>query len=43
MFFADLGEAYHNAVAAFGAAGCRYLQLDEVNIAYLAIRSRSPD
>jgi 5-methyltetrahydropteroyltriglutamate--homocysteine methyltransferase len=34
-FFADLGEAYHAAVAAFGAAGCRYLQLDEVNIAYL--------
>ena len=30
-----LGEAYNNAVAAFGAAGCRYLQLDEVNIAYL--------
>jgi 5-methyltetrahydropteroyltriglutamate--homocysteine methyltransferase len=34
-FFTDLGEAYHKAVAAFGAAGCRYLQLDEVNIAYL--------
>jgi 5-methyltetrahydropteroyltriglutamate--homocysteine methyltransferase len=34
-FFADLGEAYHKAVGAFGAAGCRYLQLDEVNIAYL--------
>ena len=34
-FFADLGAAYRNAVAAFGAAGCRYLQLDEVNIAYL--------
>ena len=34
-FFADLGEAYHKAVAAFGAAGCRYLQIDEVNIAYL--------
>jgi 5-methyltetrahydropteroyltriglutamate--homocysteine methyltransferase len=34
-FFGDLGEAYHKAVAAFGAAGCRYLQLDEVNIAYL--------
>jgi len=34
-FFADLGEAYHAAVAAFGAAGCQYLQLDEVNIAYL--------
>jgi len=34
-FFADLGEAYHRAVGAFGAAGCRYLQIDEVNIAYL--------
>ncbi len=34
-FFADLGGAYQKAVAAFGAAGCRYLQLDEVNIAYL--------
>lgn len=35
QFFADLGEAYRQAVAAFGAAGCRYLQLDEVYIAYL--------
>jgi 5-methyltetrahydropteroyltriglutamate--homocysteine methyltransferase len=34
-FFTDLGAAYRKAVAAFGAAGCRYLQLDEVNIAYL--------
>jgi 5-methyltetrahydropteroyltriglutamate--homocysteine methyltransferase len=34
-FFHDLGEAYHDAVQAFAAAGCRYLQLDEVNIAYL--------
>ncbi len=34
-FFADLGVAYRKAVAAFGEAGCRYLQLDEVNIAYL--------
>ena len=34
-FFADLGEAYNKAVATFGAAGCKYLQLDEVNIAYL--------
>jgi 5-methyltetrahydropteroyltriglutamate--homocysteine methyltransferase len=34
-FFADLGAAYRKAVAAFGTAGCRYLQLDEVNIAYL--------
>jgi 5-methyltetrahydropteroyltriglutamate--homocysteine methyltransferase len=34
-FFADLAEAYHGAVQSFAAAGCRYLQLDEVNIAYL--------
>lgn len=34
-FFGDLGEAYSRAVAAFGSAGCRYLQIDEVNIAYL--------
>ena len=34
-FFTDLGEAYHDAVHAFAGAGCRYLQLDEVNIAYL--------
>ncbi|HSU04496.1 MAG TPA: 5-methyltetrahydropteroyltriglutamate--homocysteine S-methyltransferase [Acetobacteraceae bacterium] len=34
-FFADLGEAYHSAVQAFAGAGCRYLQLDEVYIAYL--------
>jgi 5-methyltetrahydropteroyltriglutamate--homocysteine methyltransferase len=34
-FFADLGHAYRDAVHAFAGAGCRYLQLDEVNIAYL--------
>jgi methionine synthase II (cobalamin-independent) len=34
-FFDDLGVAYSKAVAAFGEAGCRYLQLDEVNVAYL--------
>ena len=34
-FFADLGTAYAEAVQDFGRAGCRYLQLDEVNIAYL--------
>ena len=27
--------AYRGAVGAFAAAGCRYLQLDEVNLAYL--------
>ena len=33
--FADLGAAYRAAVTAFAAAGCRYLQLDEVFIAML--------
>jgi 5-methyltetrahydropteroyltriglutamate--homocysteine methyltransferase len=33
--FADLGRAYRAAVGAFAAAGCRYLQLDEVFIAML--------
>jgi 5-methyltetrahydropteroyltriglutamate--homocysteine methyltransferase len=34
-FFADLGNAYRQAVRAFADAGCRYLQLDEVFIAML--------
>ncbi len=34
-FFHDLGAAYNAAMRSFAAAGCRYLQLDEVNIAYL--------
>jgi 5-methyltetrahydropteroyltriglutamate--homocysteine methyltransferase len=34
-FFADLGAAYNAAMRDFAAVGCRYLQLDEVNIAYL--------
>ena len=34
-FYRDLGLAYRGAVHAFAANGCRYLQLDEVNLAYL--------
>lgn len=34
-FYRDLGLAYGKAVSAFGEAGCRYLQLDETNLAYL--------
>jgi 5-methyltetrahydropteroyltriglutamate--homocysteine methyltransferase len=34
-FFTDLGAAYRKAVRAFAAAGCGYLQLDEVYIAML--------
>ena len=34
-FYGDLGQAYAKAVAAFADAGCRYLQIDETNLAYL--------
>jgi 5-methyltetrahydropteroyltriglutamate--homocysteine methyltransferase len=34
-FYHDLASAYGKAIAAFGAAGCTYLQLDDVSFAYL--------
>jgi methionine synthase II (cobalamin-independent) len=34
-FYRDLGQTYRKAVHAFAEAGCRYLQLDEVNFTYL--------
>jgi 5-methyltetrahydropteroyltriglutamate--homocysteine methyltransferase len=34
-FYRDLGRAYAKVVRAFADAGCRYLQLDEVNLTYL--------
>jgi 5-methyltetrahydropteroyltriglutamate--homocysteine methyltransferase len=49
-FYADLGQSYCKAVRAFADVGCRYLQLDEVNLAYLCdpalrehIRARGED
>ena len=49
-FYHDLGSAYNRAVHAFADAGCRYLQLDETNLAYLcdpeqrqAVRDRGED
>jgi 5-methyltetrahydropteroyltriglutamate--homocysteine methyltransferase len=33
--FEDLGLAYRQAIRAFYDAGCRYIQLDDVNLAYL--------
>ena len=49
-FYGDLGRAYKGAVHAFASAGCRYLQLDETNLAYLcdpeqrqAVRERGED
>jgi 5-methyltetrahydropteroyltriglutamate--homocysteine methyltransferase len=35
VFYHDLAKAYADAVWAFGDAGCRYLQLDDVSFAYL--------
>jgi 5-methyltetrahydropteroyltriglutamate--homocysteine methyltransferase len=43
IFFADLAVAFREEIAALGAAGCRYVQLDEVAVALLcdpAIRAR---
>ncbi len=34
-FYRDLGQTYRKAIRVFADAGCRYLQLDEVNFAYL--------
>jgi 5-methyltetrahydropteroyltriglutamate--homocysteine methyltransferase len=34
-FFDDLGGAYKKVIGDYGAAGCDYLQLDEVNFTYL--------
>jgi 5-methyltetrahydropteroyltriglutamate--homocysteine methyltransferase len=34
-FYSDLGRSYSKVVHAFADAGCRYLQLDEVNLTYL--------
>ncbi len=34
-FWADVATAYRQAIAAFAAAGCAYLQLDDVAFAYL--------
>jgi len=49
-FYVDLGKAYAKVVRAFADAGCRYLQLDEVNLAYLCdpalreqVRARGDD
>jgi 5-methyltetrahydropteroyltriglutamate--homocysteine methyltransferase len=34
-FFADVAAAYRAEIRALGEAGCRYLQLDDTNLAYL--------
>jgi 5-methyltetrahydropteroyltriglutamate--homocysteine methyltransferase len=34
-FFADAARAWRDAIAAFAAAGCAYLQLDDISFAYL--------
>ena len=34
-FYHDLGITYRKAIKAFADAGCKYIQIDEVNLAYL--------
>jgi len=34
-FYADLAAVYREEIADYAAAGCRYLQIDETNLAYL--------
>lgn len=34
-FFADLARVYREEIAGLAASGCRYLQIDDVNFAYL--------
>lgn len=34
-FYADLARVYNEEILDLAAAGCRYLQIDEVNLAYL--------
>jgi 5-methyltetrahydropteroyltriglutamate--homocysteine methyltransferase len=34
-FWADVAAAYREVIAQFAAAGCRYLQLDDITFAYL--------
>jgi len=34
-FFEDLAQCYRDEIAALYAAGCRYVQLDDTNLAYL--------
>jgi len=36
MYWHDLAMAYRKAIAELGAAGCTYLQLDDITFAYLA-------
>jgi 5-methyltetrahydropteroyltriglutamate--homocysteine methyltransferase len=35
VFFADLAQCYRDEIAALYQAGCRYIQLDDTNLAYL--------
>jgi 5-methyltetrahydropteroyltriglutamate--homocysteine methyltransferase len=35
LFFSDLAQCYRDEIAALYGAGCRYIQLDDTNLAYL--------
>ena len=43
LFYDDVAAAYRAEVASLAAAGCRYLQLDDTNLAYLCDESHRAD
>lgn len=46
QFFADLAQVYREEIASLYAAGCRYIQLDDTNLAYLCdpqLRAQAKD
>jgi len=43
MFYDDVAAAYRAEVASLAGAGCRYLQLDDTNLAYLCDESHRED
>jgi len=42
-FYADVAEAYRAEVADLAEAGCRYIQMDDTNLAYLCDESHRAD
>ncbi len=45
QFYDDVARVFREEIADLAAAGCRYIQIDEVNLAYLcdpALRDQAP-
>jgi 5-methyltetrahydropteroyltriglutamate--homocysteine methyltransferase len=42
-FYADVAEAYRDEVSSLAEAGCRYIQMDDTNLAYLCDETHRAD